>query len=355
MILNFLVSLLSIILLFILLVVVIGYLLSCKPYKGPKTEHFDGKKFINPSRRPANGLKEVGEYGRTRNPDKWRFVADAEHENRNVPSPKEDRIQYTFINHSTFLIHIAGLNILTDPIWSERCSPFQWAGPKRMRPPGIAFENLPHIDLVLLSHNHYDHLDKNTIKRLVKKYNPTFIAPLGLSHLLHKYGCKEVHELDWWKETNYKQLKIKATPANHFSSRGIFDRDKTLWAGYIISTDKEKIYYAGDTGYSEVFKTIGQKEGPFDLSFIPIGAYLPKWFMSPIHISPDQSVLVHQDVKSKRSVAMHFGTFPLADDNPERSKQELSQHKEEAGLSDSEFMVPMEGQTYLLDNNDERL
>ncbi len=348
MIITFLLGLLLTIAFFVLLVIAFGYLLSCKPYQGPISNHFNGTKFINPSRRPAKGLKEVSEYGRTRKPDKWQKVVDPEYKSRTIPAPPSDDIQYTFINHSTFLIQIAGLNILTDPIWSERCSPFQWAGPRRMRPPGITFENLPQIDLVLISHNHYDHLDKHTIKRLAKKYNPTFIAPLGLTSILKKYGCKKVHELDWWEATAFRQLKIKATPANHFSSRGTFDRDKTLWAGFIISYDERKIYYTGDSGYSDVFTEIGAKEGPFDLSFIPIGAYLPKWFMSPIHISPDQSIQVHQDVQSRFSVAMHFGTFPLADDNPERSKQELIDYREEAGLSDSDFMIPLEGSTYIL-------
>jgi len=318
--------------LLIFLVVTIGYILSCKPYRGPVTNHFNGKKFINPSRRPANGLKEVGEYGRKRKPDKWTVVQDPDYKTRTIPHSKDSDIQFTFINHSTFLIQAGGINILTDPIWSERCSPFQWAGPRRMRPPGIAFENLPKIDLVLLSHNHYDHLDKTTIKRLQKEHNPSFIVPLGLIPLMKKYGCTKVEELDWWQETVFRQLKISATPANHFSSRGIFDRDTTLWCGYILELEKKKIYFVGDTGYSDVFKEVGNKKGPFDLALIPIGAYLPEWFMSPIHISPKEAVQVHQDIRSKQSVAKHFGTFPLADDNPERSKAALQKAKVETGL-----------------------
>ena len=338
-----LVSLVAAISLFVFLVVTIGYLLSCKPYKGPVSDHFDGNKFINPSRRPANGFKQVGEYGRTRQPDKWKRVQDPDYKTRQIPVPDPDTIQYTFINHSTFLIQWQGINILTDPIWSERCSPFQWAGPRRMRPPGIAFDNIPPVHLVLLSHNHYDHLDKATVKRIAKRDNPTFVTALGLEPILRKYGCQKVETLDWWGEIQFEGMRITATPANHFSSRGIFDRDKTLWSGFVLELEGKKIYYAGDTGYSDVFKEIGQRCGPMDLSFIPMGAYMPKWFMSPIHISPDQALLVHDDVQSQKSVAMHFGTFPLADDNPERSIREMTTYRKEAGISEDTFSIPVEG------------
>lgn len=338
-------SILLVIALFIFLVITIGYLLSCRPYKGPITNHFNGTKFINPSQRAANGFKEVGEYGRKRKPDRWTRVADPGHMTRAIPIPKPNSIQYTFINHSTFIIHVDGLNILTDPIWSERCSPFQFAGPRRMRPPGISFDNLPQIDLVILSHNHYDHLDKNTIKKIQKAYNPSYFVPLGLKSLMKKWGCKKVAELDWWQETSFQNLTITATPANHFSSRGIFDRDKTLWAGYIMQSPEKKIYYTGDTGYSDIFKEIGTKKGPFDLAFIPIGAYKPEWFMGPIHISPDEAVQVHHDVLSRHSVAMHFGTFPLADDNPERSTSRLRECLKDTEVS---FLIPNEGHTYTL-------
>lgn len=332
------------IVLFIGLVVLFGYALSCKPYRGPVSDHFDGNRFRNPSGRPANGFKEVGEYGRKRQPDKWQRVADPKYISRTIPIPTEGQLQYTFINHSTFLIQIDGINILTDPIWSKRCSPFQWAGPQRMRPPGITFDKLPKIDLVLLSHNHYDHLDKNTVKALIRQHNPTFIVPLGLVHLIKKFGSTKVTALDWWEATPFEQLFIKATPANHFSSRGLFDRDKTLWCGYIIQGREEKLYFVGDTGYSAIFEEIGDREGPFDLCFIPIGAYMPEWFMSPIHISPQEAVQVHKDIRSQKSVAKHFGTFPLADDNPERSCAGLVQAREKEGLTEEQFAIPQEGQ-----------
>ncbi len=347
-ILAFIAIVISTIGLFVLLVIIIGYLLSCRSYTGPTSAHFNGKKFINPSLRPANGFKEVGKYGRERMPDKWRFVDDLNSQTRQIPTANPEDIQYTFINHSSFLIQWNGINILTDPIWSKRCSPFQWAGPRRMRPPGIAYENLPPIHLILISHNHYDHLDKLTFKRLVRDYQPQVVAPLGLAHLLTKWGANQVTELDWWQTSVFQGLAITATPCNHFSSRGLFDRDKTLWAGYGLNDKKRNIYYTGDTGYSDVFTQIGEKLGPFDLSFIPIGAYKPEWFMSPIHISPSQAVQVHHDVMSKKSVAMHFGTFPLADDNPDTSTSELKRQLELKGLGAHHFHIPIEGISYIL-------
>ncbi len=322
---------------------IIGYLLSSKGYKGPVSPHFDGKKFRNPSGRDAKGFGAVFKYARERKPDKWQKNYETFVRTEPVPPVDENDIQYTFVNHSTFLIQHKGMNILTDPIWSERCSPFQFMGPSRMRPPGLAFEALPRIDLVLVSHNHYDHLDANTIKRIVKKWNPVFVAPLGVSSILKKWGCQQVIELDWWASTQIAGLNIKATPANHFSSRGIFDQNTSLWAGFIIQSDSHKIYYTGDSGYSDIFKTIGEREGPFDLSFIPIGAYIPEWFMSPIHVSPNEAVQIHQDVRSQQSVAMHFGTFPLADDNMERSTSVLKKELEVQHIAAEKFRIPDEG------------
>ena len=346
----FLLALLFTFLAFVSLVVLIGLLLSTKAYKGPISDHFDGQKFINPSQISAKGFKKVGSYIQTRKPDRW-FDARSTPVNPDpIPAPDHPcQIQYTFVNHSTFLIQVDGINILTDPIWSYRCSPFQFAGPHRWRPPGVKFDNLPEIHVVLLTHNHYDHMDAATLKKIWKKWNPTAIVPLGLVPQVKKYGAKIIKELDWWQETNIEDLKITATPANHFSSRGLFDRDKTLWCGYHLrSAAGSSIYYAGDTGYSPIFKEIGRRVGPMDLSFIPIGAYLPEWFMSPIHISPPQAVQVHQDVQSRKSVAMHFGTFPLADDNPERSKAALIASRTEAGLSAHDFSIPVEGETIRL-------
>jgi len=343
-----LITIISLLGTFIGLALIIGYLLSGPAYTGPITDHFNGKQFLNPSGIQAKGFSNVLKYFQEKRTEQWFKNYETAVREDPIPEPNISEIQYTYVNHSTFLIQHQGVKILTDPIWSERCSPFQFVGPARMRPPGIPFENLPIIDLVLLSHNHYDHLDKNTIEHIEEQWSPKFIVPLGLKKVMEKMGCKNVQEIDWWESIDYKKLQIKAVPANHFSSRGMFDRDVTLWAGFVIKSPSHKIYFLGDSGYSDLFKTIGEREGPFDLSFIPIGAYLPEWFMSPIHISPKEAVQVHLDVKSKKSVAMHFGTFPLALDGPERAPEELIDNLHKLDIDLQSFFIPDEGGVYLL-------
>ncbi|MCL4158274.1 UNVERIFIED_CONTAM: hypothetical protein GTU68_002778, partial [Idotea baltica] len=255
-------------------------------------------------------------------------------------------IKLIFVNHSTFLIQLDTLNILTDPIWSKRCSPSQLIGPARQRPPGITFESLPNIDVVLISHNHYDHLDKQTIKRLQKEHKPQFIVPLGVSHFFKKLGIENVIEIDWNEEVAFKSIKIKGTPAVHFSSRGLFDGDKTLWCGYIIKGSK-KVYFAGDTAYDEhIFKNIGIENPTIDLSIIPIGAYKPNWFMTRIHTNPSEAVQIHLDLKSKKSVATHFGTFALADEAQSEAGKDLKVALLERKIKTGEFIIPEEGVFY---------
>ena len=335
---------------FIVFSLIISYLLSCKPYQGPVTSNFNGQRFINPSSRHAKGLKGVLEYGTKRQPDKWPAkIKKNAFTFKNIDLTDEKTIRYTFVNHSTFLIQFKGYNILTDPVWSKRCSPFQFMGPARQRPPGIDFKDLPKIDLVLLSHNHYDHMDKNSLIRLRKEHNPQFIVPLGVGSKMKQWNCNQVKEMDWWQTVQLGEFQLSSTPANHFSSRGTFDRDKTLWCGYLLKTKGTCIYFAGDTGYSDVFKEIGDFAQQIDLAFLPIGAYLPEWFMSPIHVSPSQAVQIHLDINSKKSVAMHFGTFKLADDNPIRAKKELRASLVANNLTEDNFQIPNEGESYMLE------
>ena len=337
---------LIIIVAFILLFIIVGYALSSQGYSGPKTDHFDGKRFINLSGAPTNGLAEVFKFLTTREPEPW--IRDYETYVRVVPltSPDSNNVQITFVNHSTFIIQYEGMTVLTDPVWSQRCSPVQFAGPARFRPPGVRYEDITSVDVVVLSHNHYDHLDKITIQNLIKDHNPKFIVPLGLDHLIRKWGATDVQALDWWESSSMNDFSVQSVPANHFTSRGTFDRDVSLWCGYILERDGHKIYFAGDTGYGEIFKEIGKREGPIDVSLIPIGAYLPRWFMSPIHVSPKESVLIHQDVQSKHSMGMHFGTFALADDGPDRPMIDLAKAKEFHKIADDKFVVPEEGHSY---------
>lgn len=331
------------ILLIVVLTIIIGKSLSTKPYKGPVTDHFNGYRFKNPSGRSAKGFKEVGKYMRTRKKDKWTKKKNPYTRKEPVLRCDKNEVQYIFINHSTFLIQIDGVTILTDPIFSDYCSPVPLPPMKRYRPPGVGLDLLPTIDLVLISHNHYDHLDKWSIKQIVKRWNPDFITSLGNKHTLEKMGARVLSELDWWQSVEFKGINITSTPANHFSSRGIYDRNTSLWCGFVMAGANKKIFFLGDSGYGDIFKEIGSRLGPMDLSLIPIGAYMPKWFMGPIHVSPEESVQLHEDVQSKKSIAMHFGTFALADDNPERAQSDFKMALDNKGISKESFAIIEEG------------
>ncbi len=342
------------IVLFIILVIILGinllgWLFSAPVYRGPVSDHFDGKKFNNPGGVQPGGFRDLVKWMRNREKGEWKEIKDAGF----GPAPEEridgDSIVVTFVNHSTFLVQTQGLNILTDPVWSERASPVSFAGPKRMRPPGIRFEDLPKIDVILLTHNHYDHLDIKTMKKLADEYAPAIYTTLGVGKYLEKKGIKNVTEMDWWNETEMiPGLRLICTPAQHFSGRGSFDRDRTLWSGFAIMTEKGSIYYSGDTGFGDFFNEIARRIAPVRLAFLPIGAYKPAWFMSPIHTSPADAVKIHKIIKSPQSIGMHFGTFPLADDSREDPVIDLKIALEKEGIPGEDFIVPEEGVKVLI-------
>lgn len=333
----------------ILLFMFFGWLFSSPPHKGPVSHHFDGKKFINPGGIQAKGFKDLWKWMRSRERGAWTERMDI------LPGPapaarvEGDTVVVTFVNHSTFLIQTMGLNILTDPVWSERASPLPFAGPKRMRPPGIRFEDLPQIDIILLTHNHYDHLDIRTMKKLARMFEPAIYCPLGVGRFLEKRGIGNVHEMDWWDEGRYKAgLSVLCTPAQHFSGRGMYDRDRTLWSGFALLTDQGSIYYSGDTGYGDFFGEIAGKISPIRLSFLPIGAYKPEWFMAPIHTSPSEAVRIHQEINSPLSIGMHYGTFPLADDAEDDPQKEIALMLQAGEISKDEFLLLEEGKAWIL-------
>ncbi|WCL50221.1 MBL fold metallo-hydrolase [Leptospira sp. GIMC2001] len=224
------------------------------------------------------------------------------------------RWSVTWIGHATTIVQIEGMNVVTDPIWSERCSPVSWAGPKRYTKPGVAIENLPKIDVVIISHNHYDHMDIPSLLELDRKFSPLFLVGLRNRQFLIDAGIQNVRELDWWDEIDVLGKKIVFTPTQHFSARGVFDRDETLWGSYAIIGKKTKVFFGGDTGYFPGFKEIGEKFEGFDLAILPIGAYNPKWFMEPVHMDPPQSVQAYIDLKAKFLMPMHYNTFVLTDE-----------------------------------------
>lgn len=329
--------------------ILVGYLLSAPAYRGPLSDHFDGQRFINPGGVKAKGLKEVFKWMFTRKRSPWKAQAP----NSSYERPLKffnDGLKITFINHTTFLIQFNGVNILTDPVWSKRVSPFSWAGPKRVAEPGIRLEDLPRIHLVLLSHNHYDHLDINTVRVIAGAHHPRFVVPLGVKAYLDQHGISNVVEMDWWQKEKFESIEINAVPAQHFSGRGMFDRDKTLWCGYTLEAGERRIYFAGDTGYNtQTFKDIAKHFKSFDISIIPIGAYMPRWFMSPIHISPEEAVKIHLDTNSKKSIASHFGTFPLADDGYEDPINDLRTALATHDLPEKEFIILKNGASVIID------
>lgn len=308
-----------------LAMIFVGIIISAPKYKGPASDHFDGRRFVNPGGVRARGGWDLVKWMVRRKKGPWTEDL-SERYGKHPLGHFKDGIRITFVNHSTFLVQVEGVNILTDPVWSRRVSPFSWAGPRRMRLPGIRFEDLPPIHLVLVSHNHYDHLDVETMRMVMGAHHPKVIVPLGVKKLLDQEYISGAEEGDWWEEFAVAdQLKVQLVPALHFSGRGFLDRDASLWCGYVIKTPSGNIYFAGDTGYDAgVFKHIGERSGPIRVSMLPIGAYKPSWFMSPIHVSPEEAVRIHKDIGSENSIAMHYGTFPLADDGMEDPIHDLA-------------------------------
>lgn len=314
----------------------------------------------------VNGFRNLHTYERPGFLDflKWRWQRRA----KTIPGPEHyafplssndppflrqnhDRTTLTWIGHATLLLQVGGRNILTDPHFSLRASPVQWAGPRRVVPPGIALEALPAIDLVVISHDHYDSLDAATIDRLLARpggSDTTFVVPLRLGGWLRKRGARHVAEFDWWERRTIGGLEVVAVPVQHWSKRTLWGRNRTLWAGWVVRTPGFNFFFAGDSGYTPHFKEIGAALGPFDLAAIPIGAYEPRWFMNAHHITPEEALQVHRDVRAKKSVAIHWGTFILTDEPLDEPPRRLAAQRERLGLPEAAFEVLRHGQTLLL-------
>lgn len=302
--------------------------------------------FFNPGV-PDHGLRDVVRWFRTRRPGYWpRWIPSP-------PGPKPPQrvtdsvLRVTLINHSTVLLQTEGLNLLTDPVWSRRVSPVSFAGPQRHRAPGLGFDDLPPIDAVLLSHDHYDHFDVPTLKRLARQHRPTVFCPLGVASQVRRCGFSHVSELDWGQSVGWRRFRLHCVRAQHFSGRAPFRRNRSLWCGWMIQASTGNLYFAGDSGFGDFFAEIGRQFSPIRLALLPIGAYEPEWFMGPVHMTPEQAVEVRAQLGAAHALAIHYGTFALADD-AEADPADRLRRALEAREDASTFLVLPEGRGYLI-------
>jgi N-acyl-phosphatidylethanolamine-hydrolysing phospholipase D len=251
----------------------------------------------------------------------------------------------TWIGHATLLVQLDGLNVLTDPQWSSRASPVSFAGPKRVTPPALALDALPPIHVVVISHDHYDHLDMDTVRALAAAHKPRFLVPLGIKALLADAGITNVEDLDWWDARTVRGVTFTCVPAQHFAQRTLWDLNRRLWAGWTIAGRDRRLFFAGDTGYFDGFKEIAAKLGPFQLAAIPIGAYLPPVIMKSVHTDPDEALKVFVDVKADVMIPIHWGTFDLADEPIAEPPRLLERLARERGLGPGRVWILKHGET----------
>jgi len=292
-----------------------------------------------------------------------RVTADVKFVQANARAGAAMQPAVTWIGHATVLVQMGGLNLLTDPIFSDRASPLEGLGPQRAQPPGLSLAQLPHIDMVLISHNHYDHLDTPSVRALNAQAGgpPLFVVPLGLKAWMADEGIHNVVELDWWQTHVLGGVEVVMTPVQHWSGRSLSDRMQTLWSGYAVFAPDLHLYFSGDTGYSRDFidtrerfknRQTDTEGGGFDLALIAIGAYEPRWFMKDQHVNPAEAVQLHRDLKAKRSLGVHWGTFELTDEALDEPPRALAEARQQAGLNEEEFGVLPIGGTLRLPRRD---
>jgi len=308
------------------------------------SDHFDGRRFVNPT---GPALQPFSAVPRMLREKRTPWPARVDVALQRPPALDGAAATVTFIGHATFLIQTAAGNILTDPMYSQRASPVNFAGPRRVRQPGVAFEDLPAVSTILLSHNHYDHCDLPTLRRLAPG-DPIVVTPLGNRGLVRSTGIRRIEELDWWEDATGTAMPITLTPAHHFSARTPFDRNRALWGGFLLVAGGRRIFFAGDSAYAPHFRDIRQRLGPIDLALLPIGAYEPRWFMSAVHMNPAEAVQAHLDLGSPRSIGMHFGTFQLTNEGIDEPVRALDEARRANSIPEEQFSTLAPGESIWL-------
>ena len=310
------------------------------------SDHFNGEFFYNPSQDTKKSFWKFlrWQFQGERRP--WPRWVENDHVARLPDQVQGGEIAVTFVNHATFLVQTSQGNFLTDPVFSDRVSPFSWLGPKRVHRPGVEAQSLPKIHGIFVSHNHYDHMDEPFLRWIAERDRPQFWVPLGDS--VHLRGIDRIQELDWHESTSMGSMRAYFLPALHWSGRWTNDRFRTLWGSYLFEIDGLRVYFAGDSGYSSHFKEIRERYGSPDLALLPIGAYEPRWFMQQAHCNPEDAVQAHLDLQARQSVGMHFGTFRLTDEGRDEPLQDLERARKKLGVSENSFHVLKVGETLRL-------
>jgi L-ascorbate metabolism protein UlaG (beta-lactamase superfamily) len=319
-----------------------------KTYNGPVSDHFDGLHFFDPHGAEPRPLGDLLRWRWTRKPAEWPERAPSGFSDVPPANVTGDKIRFSYVGHASWLIQTAGLNILVDPVWSERASPVSFAGPKRVNDPGIAFDKLPPIDVVLVSHGHYDHLDLATLSKLAAKFSPRVITPLGNDVTMKTSDASiRAEAFDWGQRVEIGNgVAVNLVPTRHWSARGLFDRNKVLWASFVIETPAGKIYAVGDSGYGDGghFRRVREAHGPLRVALLPIGAYEPRWFMRDQHMNPDDAVKALADCGAEMALAHHHGTFQLTDEAIDAPANDLTVAREGAKLPPEKFVALKPGQ-----------